>query len=487
MIDFAHRVLLLPSNFSCILKIIYESQILNYLILVREPNTGRAELRSKPLPTEFELELWRPSMTQIKPAELPWFPFAFWWIFHVFHIFINDRYALVLIRMRGQLVHRSCVFPGYFRFPFMSAADLQVGDIWTSPEMRHKGLAAYALASIINSHATNTRIWYLTTKENAVSIKLAEKCEFKAYAWGKRRNQISSSWIAEFDISSSPPPSGISVGSTHADSGSDCAADQYLECTEVIGEAVSKEQLERMSRRYFWAGHYCLGKDVLEVACGTGQGLGYLNSVAKSLQAGDISPAMVKIAQTHAPNNVPIKIMDAQNLPLDEQSIDIVILFEAIYYLSDPSLFVAECKRILRPNGKILISTANKNLFDFTPSPYSYHYFCAIELADFFSKHGFTVKVFGDTRLQTIGFRQKFLRPIKKIATKLNLIPKSMASKRILKRIIFGEMVQMPTQIVPQKKDWINPDPLPLDQLALEHKVIFCEATLVNQSLEKTS
>ena len=43
----------------------------------------------------------------------------------------------------------------------------------------------------------------------------------------------------------------------------------YSTVTEIAGEDISQEQLERLYHRYYWAGNYCEGKDVVEVACGT--------------------------------------------------------------------------------------------------------------------------------------------------------------------------------------------------------------------------
>jgi hypothetical protein len=59
----------------------------------------------------------------------------------------------------------------------------------------------------------------------------------------------------------------------------------YLGLTEVAGEEVSQEQVDRMVRRYAWAGACCAGKDVVEVACGSGQGLGHLAKLARTLRA----------------------------------------------------------------------------------------------------------------------------------------------------------------------------------------------------------
>ena len=59
----------------------------------------------------------------------------------------------------------------------------------------------------------------------------------------------------------------------------------YYDVTEMSGTKVSKEQVERMCKRYYWAKNYCINKDVLEVACGAGQGLGYLQNFSNTIEA----------------------------------------------------------------------------------------------------------------------------------------------------------------------------------------------------------
>ena len=47
-------------------------------------------------------------------------------------------------------------------------------------------------------------------------------------------------------------------------------ANDYLDVTELAGDDVTREQIERICHRYYWAGGYCRGKDVVEAACGAG-------------------------------------------------------------------------------------------------------------------------------------------------------------------------------------------------------------------------
>src|SRR5688572_6962076 len=132
----------------------------------------------------------------------------------------------------------------------------------------------------------------------------------------------------------------------------------FVSLTEIAGDEVSLEQIERMWQRYRWAGDYCRGKDVLEVACGTGQGVAYLASVAKSLIAADNSDAILAIARNHYRNRFVFQRFDAQHTPLTDNSVDVVIIFEALYYLPDARAFFAECHRVLRRGGVLLIATA---------------------------------------------------------------------------------------------------------------------------------
>ena len=121
----------------------------------------------------------------------------------------------------------------------------------------------------------------------------------------------------------------------------------YVSVTEIAGDKVTQEQIERLCNRYYWAGQYCVKKDVVEAACGTAQGLGYLSGIAKNLEAGDYSREIISIAGKHYGNRVILLQFDAQQMPYSDNSKDVIILFEAIYYLSDAEKFVRECTRVL--------------------------------------------------------------------------------------------------------------------------------------------
>lgn len=253
----------------------------------------------------------------------------------------------------------------------------------------------------------------------------------------------------------------------------------FSDVTELAGTQISAEQLERMQHRYHWAALHCIGKDVLEVGCGSGQGLGILMRAAKSIEAGDYSDEILRIPRAHYGKRIPLHTFDAQAFPFADASKDVVILFEAIYYVPDAQRFVAECRRVLRPGGIVLIATANKDLPDFNPSPLSHRYFGAVELKQLFEAAGFSTALYGYFPVQSVSWRQKLLRPVKRLVVELGLMPKTMKGKRLLKRLVFGRLVSMPVELQPWGSDrFVEPVVVSGDEPDRAHKVLYCRASL---------
>ena len=157
---------------------------------------------------------------------------------------------------------------------------------------------------------------------------------------------------------------------------------RFVTVTELPTAKASREQLSRLYTRYKFASEFCKNKTLLEVACGAGLGLGYLSKYAKKVIGGDIDKDVLRFAQGHYKNREKIKLLlfDAEDLPFKNESFDVLIFFEAIYYLIFPEKFIEEAYRVLRNNGIIIICTVNKDWSDFNPSPYSNKYFSAPEL-----------------------------------------------------------------------------------------------------------
>jgi SAM-dependent methyltransferase len=81
-------------------------------------------------------------------------------------------------------------------------------------------------------------------------------------------------------------------------------------------------------------------------------------------------------------------------LPLPDQSVDVVVNFQVIEHLWDQPQFVRECARVLRPGGELMMSTPNRITFspgrDTPINPFHTRELNADEMAELLSDAGFT-------------------------------------------------------------------------------------------------
>lgn len=154
---------------------------------------------------EYHFRLWRPGIADIVPSGIPMIPFGAWWALHQLHVFANRDYCLSLIYHDGILVHRSCVFPPYFRFPFMGKHDLQIGDTWTDDKHRGRNLAVFAMQKTVELLGVpGRRFWYVTTDFNRPSIRVAEKTGFSLAGKGRRVSRCGIRQLGAFVIEHTP-------------------------------------------------------------------------------------------------------------------------------------------------------------------------------------------------------------------------------------------------------------------------------------------
>jgi ubiquinone/menaquinone biosynthesis C-methylase UbiE len=247
----------------------------------------------------------------------------------------------------------------------------------------------------------------------------------------------------------------------------------YSDVTEVPGNKISAEALEMMCLRYGFAGDICAGKDVLEVACGAGQGLGLLARKGRSIVGGDYTERLLQMAREHYGTSMKLVRLDAHQLPFHAGSFDVVLLYEAIYYLANAERFVRECRRVLRDGGVVLICSVNREWPDFSPSPLSTRYYSAEELADLLSRSGFLVEIRGAFQVSRKSPKDVIVSFVKRAARELRLIPKTMKGKEFLKRVFLGKLVPMPREIPGNTSCSAGPEPTPSFRPLPGYKVIF--------------
>ena len=250
--------------------------------------------------------------------------------------------------------------------------------------------------------------------------------------------------------------------------------------TETPQDKGSQEQISMLFTRYQWAAGFCKDKKVLEVGCGAGQGLGLLAKSASLVIGGDIEPANLKFAQRHYDGRDKIKLLlfDGHKFPLKDKSIDVVILYEAIYYLSEPEKFIQEALRVLKDKGVLLICTVNCSWPDFNPSPFSTKYFSVPELYQMLKTKFPTVEIYGAFPALADSAKTRLVSFIKRTAVSLHLIPKTMKGKKLLKRLFFGQLIPIPAEIEENGYHYQMPTLIPYNSPNSTYKVTYAVARI---------
>ena len=105
-------------------------------------------------------------------------------------------------------------------------------------------------------------------------------------------------------------------------------------------------------------------KKVLEIACGTGRVTKHLREtlpVTTELVATDLHAGMLAVAKHNlADKNIEFKEADAQSLPFEDNSFDLVVCQFGYMFMPDKLKAFGETFRVLSKGGKILFSTWDK-------------------------------------------------------------------------------------------------------------------------------
>lgn len=105
------------------------------------------------------------------------------------------------------------------------------------------------------------------------------------------------------------------------------------------------------------------GQTILELAAGAGD-TGFLAArqigPTGRVISSDFAPAMVDAARRRAAalrlDNVEFRVVDAESLALDTDSIDGIICRWGYMLMGDPAAALCESRRVLRPDGKLVFS-----------------------------------------------------------------------------------------------------------------------------------
>lgn len=117
--------------------------------------------------------------------------------------------------------------------------------------------------------------------------------------------------------------------------------------------------------RYAWCARLVEKKDVLDIACGEGYGSAMLAKRARSVKGVDIADSAIQHARKtyHDIRGLEFKVGDAAQIPLDDDSVDVVVSFETIEHHDRHREMISEVRRVLRPEGLLIISSPNRTVY----------------------------------------------------------------------------------------------------------------------------
>lgn len=124
--------------------------------------------------------------------------------------------------------------------------------------------------------------------------------------------------------------------------------------------------------RYAFASRFVKDKRVLDIACGEGYGAAALQK-AGAIQVTGVDVSEEACRHAHRKYALDVRLGNAEQIPLADNSVDVIVSFETIEHLNDPNRFLDECVRVLTPHGKLIVSTPNKGVYSWpagAPNPH---------------------------------------------------------------------------------------------------------------------
>jgi ubiquinone/menaquinone biosynthesis C-methylase UbiE len=127
------------------------------------------------------------------------------------------------------------------------------------------------------------------------------------------------------------------------------------------------EEIE--DRHWWWEGRRRLVADflkniynnkpaaILDVGCGTGETISFVKKSRRKWRVWGIdnNPTAIKYARSRGHKT--IRLANAKKLPFGNNKFDAILVLDVLEHIKDPGKALLEMKRVLKPRGKILITS----------------------------------------------------------------------------------------------------------------------------------
>ena len=126
--------------------------------------------------------------------------------------------------------------------------------------------------------------------------------------------------------------------------------------------------------------------NVLEIGCGWGRGLELLTKAADHYTGIDKNEELIKALQAEYPTSTFISANIPPLSTLADNTFDYIVTFQVIEHIENDDLFIKEAHRVLKPGGKLFLTTVNKT-FSLTLNPWHVREYYADGLKSFMAKY----------------------------------------------------------------------------------------------------
>lgn len=138
---------------------------------------------------------------------------------------------------------------------------------------------------------------------------------------------------------------------------------------EHFGDDYFQQQIAKSDGKIAWqytrmlrfAGITATGRtSVLDVGCGAAPGLRFLHAAGAVATGADISAAALRAARRLLPEARLVRCDVERALPFGAERFDAVLLSEVVEHVACLPTLLAECRRVLRPGGALVLTTPNR-------------------------------------------------------------------------------------------------------------------------------
>ncbi len=142
---------------------------------------------------------------------------------------------------------------------------------------------------------------------------------------------------------------------------------------EFTGERFTPECVREIwyehFHRYALAARWCSGMHTLDAACGEGYGSALLAHSGATVKGVDISEQVIVHARQRYAHmeRLDFHVADCTELPFGDKEFDRIVSFETLEHMSRHDELLAEFKRVLKPDGFLIMSSPDKAVYSEGP------------------------------------------------------------------------------------------------------------------------